>query len=230
MLKISFNTIALVLALAASTFAQNTNANTTRSRQTTTTTKTTKEAAATGELQDETPAPPANTNAAGARRTARQRVASTDSAAAQAVRAAFDALIDGITRADVDAVMSVYLNSPQLLLFNNNGTVTRSWTQVRANRSSSYPNLKDVKLAVRDVRVQVIGADAALVTCQWTQTQVHKDVPETASGRLTLVFRRIRNDWKVVHTHTSPDAPDPSRLLPSEQTETTTPAKPATKP
>lgn len=146
-------------------------------------------------------------------------------AAEAAVREAFDALVSGIRRADVEAVMSVYWNSPQLLLFNNNGTVTRSWEQVRANRASSYPNLKDVKLDVRDVRVKLLGTDAALVTCLWTQTQTVRDETETATGRLSLVFQKIGGAWKIAHTHTSPDRPDPSLLLPSER-----PAETETKP
>ncbi|HYN84712.1 MAG TPA: nuclear transport factor 2 family protein [Pyrinomonadaceae bacterium] len=142
-----------------------------------------------------------------------------------AVRDAFDTLVDGIRRADVETVMGVYWNSPQLILFNNNGTVTRTWEQVKSNRQSSYPNLSDVKLDVRDVRVQLLSTQSALVTCLWTQSQTVRGREETASGRLTLVFQKLGNAWKVVHTHTSPDAPDPSRLPASER-----PATPATEP
>ncbi|MGH9942583.1 MAG: YybH family protein [Pyrinomonadaceae bacterium] len=140
----------------------------------------------------------------------------TGSPAERAVRGVFDTLVEGIRQADVETVMGVYWNSPQLVIFNNNGTVTRGWDQVKANRESSYPNLKNVELEVRDVRVQTLGRDAALVTCLWRQSQEYRDTPETATGRLTLSFRLINNGWKVVHTHTSPEAPDPSRLLPSE--------------
>ena len=96
---------------------------------------------------------------------------------------------------------------------------------MRENLASRYPDLKDVKIAVRDVRVQALGADAAVVTCLWTQNEVYKGTPDTSSGRLTLVFRRIGNAWKVTHRHTSPDRPDPSLVPASERvTETTVPA------
>lgn len=137
---------------------------------------------------------------------------------------AFDSLISGIEKADVALVTNIYWNSPQLTLFNNNGTVTRGWEQMRKNRESSYPNMKDVKLTVRDRRILMLGRDAALVTCLWTQSQTYKGTPETASGRMSLVFQRINGVWKAVHLHTSPDAPDPSRLPASEQT--TAPSKP----
>ncbi len=137
-----------------------------------------------------------------------------------AVIAAFNNLLDGIRHTNVKAVTDVYWNSPRLVLFNNNGTVTKGWEQVRKNRESSYPELKDVKLDVRDVSVTMLGRDGAVVSCLWTQTQTFKGTPETASGRMTLVFKRLGNTWKAIHLHTSPDAPNPASVLPSEQTPT----------
>ncbi len=134
----------------------------------------------------------------------------------------FNALLDGIRAADVKVVTGAYWNSPQLVLFNNNGTVTRGWEQMRKNRESSYPEMKDVVLEVRDVHVTMLGRDAALITCLWTQSQNVRGALETAAGRMTIVFRYVGTAWKAIHLHTSPDAPDPSRVLPSEQT--TTPA------
>jgi ketosteroid isomerase-like protein len=135
----------------------------------------------------------------------------------QGVLAAFNKLLDGIRRADVKTVASVYWNSPRLNLFNYNGTVTKGWEQMRQNRESSYPEIKDVKLDVRDVNVTMIGTDGALVTCIWTQSQNYKGTPETASGRMTLVFRKVGTAWKAIHLHSSPDQPNPAVIPPSEQ-------------
>lgn len=135
----------------------------------------------------------------------------------EGVLAAFNALLDGIRHANVDEVMSAYWNNPQLNLFNYNGSVTKGWAQVRKNRQSSYPEIKDVKLDVRDVSVTMLGPTGAVVTCQWTQTQDYKGTPETASGRMTLVFKRIGNAWKAIHLHSSPDTPNPAVIPPSEK-------------
>ena len=163
----------------------------------------------------------------------RQAAAQRPGEAAQlrAVRDAFDSLVDGIRRADAAAVAKLYWNSPQLTVFNNNGTVTKSWEQARSNRESLYAKVSDVKLDVRDVRVKTLGPSGAVVTCLWEQSQTADGQPEHATGRLTIVYQKVGLEWKIVHTHTSPDRPDPSRLLPSERTEpaatpTRTPAKP----
>jgi len=179
-----------------------------------------------------------NTNTAkpattGRRQTAaaKKPAATGDAAEARAVREAFDSLVDGIRRADAEAVMKLYWNSPQLILFNNNGSVTKSWEQAHSNRQSLYGKVRDVKLDVRDVRVKSLGPGAALVTCLWEQSQTADGQPERATGRLTLVYQKVGADWKIVHAHTSPDHPSPSNLLPSETTNgadsaTRPPAKP----
>ncbi len=89
---------------------------------------------------------------------------------------------------------------------------------MRKNRETSYRELKDVKLEVRDLSITMLGRDAAVVSCLWTQSQTYQGNPETATGRMTLVFRRVGKDWKAIHLHTSPDRPDASRVMPSEQT------------
>ena len=142
----------------------------------------------------------------------------------ESVLATFNKLLDGIRKADLKSVTDVYWNSPRLNLFNYNGTVTKGWEQMRKNRESSYPEIKDVKLEVRDVNVTILGRDGALVTCLWTQSQVYKGTPETASGRMTLVFRRVGTAWKAIHLHSSPDQPNPAVIPPSEQTPTTIPS------
>lgn len=179
---------------------------------------------ATQSAQESTPLAPSAKTA-----TPAQKGKSTQS---DAVRAAFDSLVDGIRRADAEAVMKLYWNSPQLALFNNNGTVTRGWEQAHSNRVSLYEKTKDVKLDVRDVRVKTLGPTAALVMCSWDQTQTADGQPEHATGRLTLVYQKVGTEWKIVHAHTSPDKPNPSNILPSERVPETdmTPTKSPQKP
>jgi ketosteroid isomerase-like protein len=105
--------------------------------------------------------------------------------------------------------------------------VTKSWEQVQSNRESLYARVKDVKLDVRDLNIKVLGPSAAVVTCLWEQSQTADGKPERATGRLTLVFQKVGTEWRAVHAHTSPDRPDPSRLLPSERTEEVSPTPPA---
>ncbi|MDQ6785724.1 MAG: nuclear transport factor 2 family protein [Acidobacteriota bacterium] len=134
------------------------------------------------------------------------------------VRAAFDRLTEGIRQADAEKVMSVYQNSDNILFFNNNGTVTIGWANMKKNRDASYAKTKNVTLDITGLRVEMLGKDAAYLTCKWKQTDEYDGNLEPASGRMTLIFRMIGKDWKAVHLHTSPDKPDATRpVLPSER-------------
>lgn len=192
---------ALIVLTCGVVVAQNSNSSTTTERPRTTNTNQSKPAPTTA------PRKQANPSTASA---------SQDPGSA-GVLAAFNALLNGIRHASVDEVMSAYWNNPQLNLFNYNGSVTKGWSQVRKNRESSYPEIKDVKLDVRDVAITMLGTTGAVVTCQWAQSQDYKGTPETASGRMTLVFKRIGNAWKAIHLHSSPDAPNPAVIPPSEK-------------
>ena len=148
---------------------------------------------------------------------AKKPATSPSAPGSEGVVAAFNALLDGIRNASVGEVTSVYWTNARLNLFNYNGSVTKGWEQVRKNRESSYPEIKDVKLDVKDVSVTMLGATGAVVTCQWTQSQTYKGVAETAAGRMTLVFKRFGTEWKAIHLHSSPDTPNPAAIPPSEQ-------------
>lgn len=138
--------------------------------------------------------------------------------AEQGVRDAFDRLIEGIKQVDAEKVMTVYQNSDRILFFNNNGSATLGWETMKANRESSYAKISNVSLEVTGLRVEMLAKNAAYVTCKWKQQQEYNDKLESASGRMTLVFKLIGKDWKVIHLHTSPDNPDAARpVLPSER-------------
>ena len=185
--------VALVLACGV-VVAQNSNSSTTTERPRTTNTNRAK------------PTPAQTEKAAAPKKPA----PAAEAPGSESVVTAFNALLDGIRHASVSEVMTVYWNNPRLSLFNYNGTVTKGWEQVKKNRESSYPEIKDVKLEVRDVSVTMLSTNGAVVTCLWTQSQNYKGVPETVSGRMTLVFKRVGTAWKAIHLHSSTDNPNPA--------------------
>ena len=137
---------------------------------------------------------------------------------AKDVRAALDRLIDGLKTVDVAKLMSVYENSDRTLFFNNNGSVTMGWAQMKKNREESFAKTKNVALETTGVRVELLSPTSAYVSFKWKQTQEFYGKLESASGRTTLVFKKIGKEWKVVHLHSSPDNPAPTRpVLDSER-------------
>ncbi len=133
--------------------------------------------------------------------TADAKAAAGDEAA---VRATFTELVKAIEAADAEAVAKLYWNSPNLLMFNRNGTITKGWEQMKANRVAAYASVTEVKLTPRNINLQMLGRDGAALSCLWTQSQKNDGRFESSNGRMTLVFRRVKSEWKIVHLHTSP--------------------------
>lgn len=134
------------------------------------------------------------------------------------VRDAFDRLVEGIKQVDADKVMAAYEKSDKLLIFNNNGTATLGWTNVKDNVDASYAKITNVTLEITGLRIEMMGTTGAYVSCKWKQTQENSGKLEDASGRMTLIYKLIGKEWKVVHRHTSPDNPAASRpVFPSER-------------
>jgi ketosteroid isomerase-like protein len=146
---------------------------------------------------------------------------------AKGVRDAFNRLTDGIRQVDATKLMSVYENSDRTLFFNNNGSVTMGWAQMKENRDSSFAKTKNVTLETTGVRVELLSPTAAYVSYKWKQTQEYDGKLESSTGRTTIVFKKIGADWKAVHLHTSPDNVPPTRPLLDSEREV--PAKPSTK-
>lgn len=219
----------ITLAIAVCALGVNIHAQTTRpSRATTATTPTTttQSTTTTTTLEPASPSRTRRTQTTTTTTTAAKSVVAKPNPATASVRAAFDKILDGIRASDISEVMTVYADSPQLIVFNNNGTVTRGANNYRSTREQIYARATDVRLDVRDVNVTMLGRDGAIVSCLWTQEQTVNGSNEAATGRMTIAFERVGTTWKAVHTHTSPDAPDPSRLLPSDRVTTT--SSPAT--
>lgn len=150
--------------------------------------------------------------------TAAQRTAGAKADPAKGVHDAFDRLVDGIKQSDADKVMSAYDKSNSLLIFNNNGTATIGWDNVKTNVTAAYAKVSNVTLEITGLKILMLGPRGAYVTCKWKQSQENDGKLENASGRMTLVFKLVGKDWKIIHRHTSPDKPDATRpVFPSER-------------
>src|SRR5215510_14067358 len=69
----------------------------------------------------------------------------------------FDRLVEGIRQADAAKAMSVFEKSDRILVFNNNGSATIGWDQMRQNRESLYAKTKNVSLEITGLRIEMLG-------------------------------------------------------------------------
>lgn len=102
-------------------------------------------------------------------------------------------------RGDIDAFMRGYWNSDKLV-FASGDSVTRGWQPTLDRYKKSYATKAAMgTLTFSDTEVTVLSKDAAVVLGSWSLAR-EKDNPK---GKFTLIFRRVKEGWRIVHDHTS---------------------------
>lgn len=136
---------------------------------------------------------------------------STPAADEAQIRGVLDAQVAAWNRGDLDGFMAGYWRDEQLT-FMSGDRVTRGWEATKARYQKKYftPD-KDGKLAERgelgfeELHVENLSPTAAVVRGRY----VLKLANETATGRFTLVFRKLPDGWKITSDHTSAADPPP---------------------
>lgn len=113
------------------------------------------------------------------------------------IRQVLENQVTAWNKGDIDAFMQGYWNSPDTTF--SGRTLTRGWQTVLDNYKKNYdtPEKRGV-LSFDNLEISVLSKDAAYVIGEWA---VKSDA--NPKGRFTLVFRKLKNGWRIVHDQTS---------------------------
>jgi beta-aspartyl-peptidase (threonine type) len=110
-----------------------------------------------------------------------------------------DAQVAAWNRGDIEGFMKGYWNSPKLA-FVSGDNITRGWQSTLDRYKKNYDSkAKMGTLEFREVEVNVLSPDAAVVLGSWHLAR-EKDEPH---GKFSLVFRKMADGWRIVIDHTS---------------------------
>ena len=114
------------------------------------------------------------------------------------IRAVMNKQASDWNRGDIPAFMEGYWKSDQLTFVSTR--VTKGWQPTLENYKKSYPDKAAMGvLTFSDLEITVISKDAAVVLGSWS-LQREKDKP---GGKFTLIFRKFKEGWRIIHDHTS---------------------------
>ncbi len=115
------------------------------------------------------------------------------------IRLVMDAQVAAWNAGDIDAFMRGYWNSPDLV-FVSGDIVTKGWQPTIDRYKKRYDSrAKMGTLQFSDLEIEVLSKDATKVLGSWSLAR-EADNPK---GKFTLIFRRFKDGWKIVHDHTS---------------------------
>lgn len=114
------------------------------------------------------------------------------------IRAVMERQASDWNSGDIDGFMKGYWNSDKLVFVSSR--VTRGWPSTLDNYKKSYPNRAAMgTLTFSDLEITVLSKDSAVVLGSWSLKR-EKDNP---GGKFTLIFRKFKDGWKIIHDHTS---------------------------
>jgi ketosteroid isomerase-like protein len=116
-----------------------------------------------------------------------------------AIRAVLDAQRDAWNRGDIEGYMDGYQRS-DLTVFVSGDNLTRGWQTVLDRYKKNYNTREKMgTLTFSDLEITLIGKESAAVLGRWHL----KRASDEPHGRFTLIFRKTKQGWKIIHDHTS---------------------------
>jgi ketosteroid isomerase-like protein len=117
----------------------------------------------------------------------------------KAVQAVLFAQRDAWNRGDIAGYMDGYERSATTV-FVSGDSVTHGWQTVLEHYQKSYNSREKMgTLSFTDLEITPMGSDRAVVIGSWRLKRAN-DEPH---GKFTLIFRKTKAGWRIVHDHTS---------------------------
>ena len=116
-----------------------------------------------------------------------------------AIRSVLESQRDAWNRGDIEGYMDGYDRSEKTV-FVSGDTVTRGWQTVLERYRKNYDTREKMGvLTFSDLEITLFSNDSASVLGRWSLKRMN-DEPH---GRFTLIFKRTRKGWRIIHDHTS---------------------------
>ena len=116
-----------------------------------------------------------------------------------AIRVVINAQREAWNRGDIEGYMDGYERSPETS-FLSGDNLTKGWQTVLDRYKKKYDTREKMGvLDFSDLEIRMLSDDSALVTGRW----MLKRSGDEPHGRFSLIFRRTKNGWRIIHDHTS---------------------------
>src|SRR3989442_9326243 len=122
------------------------------------------------------------------------------------VRQAVRAYVDAFNKADAATLVEMYSREAGVTSVGD-GQITRGWDAIRSTADSIAGAEGKYKVATGSIDVTPLGPGHALALTSTILTVKSGDQEVQLRGAMTLVYKKIGAEWKIIHDHTSTVTP-----------------------
>lgn len=116
-----------------------------------------------------------------------------------AIRAVLTRQATAWNAGDIEGFMRGYWNSPNLV-FVSGDNITRGWQSTLERYKRTYDSREKMgTLTFSGLEIDILSATAATVLGSWSLERAN----DNPHGKFTLILRKFKSGWRVVHDHTS---------------------------
>ena len=124
---------------------------------------------------------------------------SRDAKVGTAIRKVMDEQTAAWNRGDIEGFMQGYWKSENLV-FVSGDNVTKGWQPTLDRYKKNYDSREKMgTLTFSGLTINVLNKEWATVLGSWSLARAQ----DTPHGKFTLIFRKFKDGWRIVHDHTS---------------------------
>lgn len=111
--------------------------------------------------------------------------------------------LEGGTKQDIDITMSIYCNSPDVVLFESGPYIVKGYDDLKAAWTAYFKAFKKAEATIDDLHVGASGdLGYAFALHNWKFTTHDGQVRED-QHRVTHVYKRVEGKWCIIHENDS---------------------------
>ena len=119
------------------------------------------------------------------------------------IKSIMNTTIKGFNTLNVDSVFKD-MNSMGFSRFINNGIILDNYDSTYMTVKKIYSKLKTLNVVVSDESYTVLSLNSVLFSASFKEDLIDNNNRMTSNqGAMTFVFKRIDNNWKMIHVHQS---------------------------
>jgi ketosteroid isomerase-like protein len=120
------------------------------------------------------------------------------------VKEAVDVIVKNSEQGNLEASLAPYWNSPDFIAFNSDGTMW-DFDAFRKADVEYFAMMTSQKITTLQDAVRILSRDVVIYAwrLRFDMTLKYGRMMSMGPAGLTLVFKRMNNEWKVVYSHES---------------------------
>lgn len=128
---------------------------------------------------------------------------SKDEKTKSAIRNVMENQVEAWNSGNIEGFMQGYWNSPEMK-FVSGDNVARGWQAALDRYKKSYDSKAKMGfLTFKDLEITILSKDSAVVLGSWNLDREVDGKKDNPHGKFTLIFRKFKDEWKIIHDHTS---------------------------